>query len=126
MLVGGLEIREGPRATRTWQGQPRSHRRGGTWRHRTPLRRVGFRAPEADRSGQARDGPAITRGGPGPPWEVRVGGGYPRAPLPYVACGGPGPQRARGGSGDHGPSCQDRAVCHVTQRARGRSRMVIR
>jgi hypothetical protein len=86
----------------------------------------GVRAPEAGWSGQARDGPAITCGGPGPPWGVRVRGGYPRAPLPSVACGGPGPQGARGGSRDHGPSCQARAVCHVTQKSRGRSRMVIR
>jgi hypothetical protein len=116
MLVGGLETRVGPHATRTWQGQPRPHRRGGTWRHRTPPRRVGVRAPEADRSGQTRDGPAITRGGPGPPWEVRVGGGYPRTPLPSVACRelgegpettvpavGPGPYATspRGRGGDH-------------------------
>jgi hypothetical protein len=64
MLVGGLETREGPPATCTWQGQPRSLRRGGTG----PLPGGrGVRAPEAGWSGQARDGPAITRGGPGPP-----------------------------------------------------------
>jgi hypothetical protein len=60
------------------------------------------------------------------PWGVRVRRGYLRAPLPSWACGGPGPLRARGRSGDHGPSCQARAVCHVTQKTRGRSRMVIR
>jgi hypothetical protein len=66
MLVGGLETREGPSAAGTWQGQPRSlyrTARGGTG----PLpggRRV--RALEADRSGLACDGPAITRSGPGP------------------------------------------------------------
>jgi hypothetical protein len=51
----------------------------------------GVRAPEAGWSGQARDDPAITRGGPGPPWGVRVRGCYPRAPFPYVACRGPEP-----------------------------------
>jgi hypothetical protein len=91
MLVGGLETREGPPTTRTWQGQPRSLRRGGTWRHRIPPRRGGVQAPEAGTSGQARDGPAITRGGPGPLWGVRVRGGCPRAPFPPVASGGPGP-----------------------------------
>jgi hypothetical protein len=41
----------------------------------------GVRAPEASWSGLARDGLAITRGGPGPPWVVRIRGGYPRAPC---------------------------------------------
>jgi hypothetical protein len=86
MLVGGLENREGPPATRTWQGQPRSLHRGehgGTG----PLPGGrGVRAPEAGWSGQARDGTAITRSGPGPPWGVRVCGVYPSAPcLPWHA-----------------------------------------
>jgi hypothetical protein len=71
-----------------------------------PLPGGGVRAPEADWSGQARDGLAITRGGPGPSWGVWVRGGYPRAPLPSWARGGPGHLRARGRSEDHGPSCQ--------------------
>jgi hypothetical protein len=83
-------------------------------------------APEAGWSGQACDGPAITRGGPGPPWGVRVRAGYPRAPLPSWARGDLGPLRAQERSGDHGPSCQARAVCHVTQKGRGRLRMVRR
>jgi hypothetical protein len=86
MLVGGLGTCEGPPATCTWQGQPRSLRRGGSWRHRTPPRREGVRAPEAGWSGQARDGPAIIRGGPGPPWGVRVRGGSRELPcLPWHA-----------------------------------------
>jgi hypothetical protein len=68
MLVRGLETREGPLAAGTWQGQPRSHRRtarGGAG----PLPEGrGVRAPEPGRSGLACDGPAITRGSPGPPW----------------------------------------------------------
>jgi hypothetical protein len=36
--VVGLESREGPSAVATWQDQPRTHRRGGTWRHRTRSR----------------------------------------------------------------------------------------
>jgi hypothetical protein len=112
--------REGPPAAGTRQGQPRSLRRtarGGTG----PLpggREV--RAPKAGRSGLACDGPAITRGSPGPPWGDRVRGGYPRALQPSWGRGGPGPGIARGGSGDHGPSCQARAVCLVFQKARGR------
>jgi hypothetical protein len=105
MLVGGLETREGPPATCMWQGQPRSLRRGELGGTRPLPGGRGVRASEAGWSSQARDGPAITRSGPGPPWGVRVCGGYPSAPLPSVACGGPGPQGARGGSGDHGPSC---------------------
>jgi hypothetical protein len=93
-------------------------------RHRTPSRGRGVRAPEAGWSGLACDGLAITRDGPGPPWGVRVREGYPRAPLPSWARGGPGPLRARGRSEDHDPSCQVRAVRHVTQKTRGRSRMV--
>jgi hypothetical protein len=81
MPVGGLETCEGPPATGTWQGQSRSLRRGITWRHRTPSRGEGVLAPEAGWSGQARDGLAITRGGPGLPWRVRVRGGYSRAPY---------------------------------------------
>jgi hypothetical protein len=42
----------------------------------------GIRASEASGSGETCDGPAITRGGPGPPWGVRVRGSYPRALLP--------------------------------------------
>jgi hypothetical protein len=34
--VVGQKTREGPSTTGTWQGQPCTHRRGGTWRHRTP------------------------------------------------------------------------------------------
>jgi hypothetical protein len=114
MLVGGLETREGPPATGTWQGQPRSLRRGGMWRHRTPSRGEGVWAPEAGWSGQACDGLAIIHDSPGLPWGVRVRGGYPRAPLPSWARRGPGPLRARRWSGDHGPSCQtpDRTPRH--------------
>jgi hypothetical protein len=126
MLVGGLETREGPSATGTWQGQSRSHRGGGTWRHRTPSRGVGVRVPEAGRSGRVCGSLASTRGGPEPSWGVRIRGGYPRATLPLWARGGPGPLRAWGRSGDHDPSCQARAVCHVTQKMRGRLRMVRR
>jgi hypothetical protein len=86
----------------------------------------GVRTPEAGWSGQACDGLASTRGGPGPPWGVRVRGGYPRASLPSWARGGPGPLRARGRSGDHDPSCQARAACHITQKMRGRLQMVRR
>jgi hypothetical protein len=116
--------REGPPAAGTRQGQPRSlcrTARGGTG----PLsggREV--RAPEAGRSGLACDGPAITRGSPGPPWGDRVRGGYPRALQPSWGHGGPGPRIAQGGSGDHGSSCQARAVCLVSQKARGRLRIV--
>jgi hypothetical protein len=88
-----------------------------------PGGRGGPGPPEAGWSGQARDGLAITRGGPGPPWEVRVREGYPRALLRSWGCGGPGPVRARGWSGDHGPSCQAQTVCHVTRRAKGRLRI---
>jgi hypothetical protein len=111
--VVGLESHEGPSAMGTWQGQPRSYHGDGTWRHRTPSRGEGVQAPEAGRSGQARGGLAPTRGGPGPPWGVRVRGGHPRAPLPSWARGGPGPIKAWERSGDHDPSCQARAVCHV-------------
>jgi hypothetical protein len=70
MLVGGLETREGPSAAGTWQGQPRSLYRtahGGTG----PLPRgEGGSGPSvAGCSSLARDGPAITRSGPGPPGE---------------------------------------------------------
>jgi hypothetical protein len=75
---------------------------------------------EAGRSSHACGGLAPTRGGPRPPWGVRVRGGHPRAPLPSWARGGPGPIRARSRSEDHDPSCQARAVCHVTQRTRRR------
>jgi hypothetical protein len=73
----------------------------------------------AGRSGLACDGPAITRGGPGPPWGDRVRGGYPRALQPSWGHGGPGPGIAQGGSGDHSPTCQGRAVCHVPRRQGG-------
>jgi hypothetical protein len=69
MLVDGLETHEGPPSAGIRQGQPRPSAgaaRGGTG----PLpggREV--RAPVAGWSGQTRDGPAITRGGPGPPGE---------------------------------------------------------
>jgi hypothetical protein len=69
MLVGGLKTREEPPAAGSWQGQPRSHRRtarGGAGE--------GVRAPETGRSGLACDGPAITCGGPGPPWETGSAG----------------------------------------------------
>jgi hypothetical protein len=125
-VVVGLESREGPSATGTWQGQPRSCRGGGTWRRRSPSRGQGVWAPEAGRSGQARGGLAPTHGIPGPPWGVRVGGGHPSAPLPSWARGGPKPIRARGRSGDHGPSCQARAACHVIQRTRRRLRIARR
>jgi hypothetical protein len=82
--------------------------------------------PEAGWSGQARGGTTPTRGGPGPPWGVRVHGGHPRAPLPSWARGGPEPIRARGRSGDHEPNCQARAVCHVTQRMRSMLRIARR
>jgi hypothetical protein len=76
--------------------EPRSCRRGGTWRHRTPSRGRGVRALEAGRSGQARGGLDRSRGGPGPPWGVRVRGGHPRAPLPSWARGGPGTYKSTG------------------------------
>jgi hypothetical protein len=79
--VVGLETREGPPATGTWQGQPRSHRGGGTWRHRTPSRGEGVRAPEAGRSGQACGGLASTHGGPGPPWESGSAGATREPPC---------------------------------------------
>jgi hypothetical protein len=81
--VVGLESREGPSATGTWQGQPRPCRRDGTWRHRTPSRGRRVQAPEAGRSGRARGGLAPSRGGPGPPWRVQVCGnphGHVKAP----------------------------------------------
>jgi hypothetical protein len=124
--VVGLESREGPSAMVTWQGQPRSYLGDGTWRHRTPSRGEGVRAPEAGRSGQARGHLAPTRGGPGPTWGVRVRGGHPRASLSSWARGGPGPIRAWGRSEDHDPSCQARAECHVTQRTRRRLRIASR
>jgi hypothetical protein len=77
--VVGLESREGPSAMGTWQSQPRSYHGGGTWRHRTPSRGKGVRAPEAGQTGQARGGLAPTRSGPGPPWGVRVRGGHPES-----------------------------------------------
>jgi hypothetical protein len=92
---------------------------GGSWRRRTPSLGEGVRAPVAGRSGLACDGPAITRGGPGPPWGDRVHGGYPRALQHSWGRGGPGPRIARGGSGDHSPTCQGRAVCHVPRRQGG-------
>jgi hypothetical protein len=96
MLVGGLETREEPPAAGTWQGQPRSHRR-------TARGGAGPEALEAGQSGLACDGPAITCGGPGPPWGDRVRGGYPRALQLSWGRGGPDPGIARGGSGDHSP-----------------------
>jgi hypothetical protein len=126
MQVGGLETREGPSAAGTWQGQPRSlcrTARGGTG----PLPGGwGVRAPEAGRSGLACDGPATTRSGPGPPWRDRVREGPPKAPQPSWGRGGPGLVIAQGGSRDHGPSCQARAMCHVPQKVRGRLRIVRR
>jgi hypothetical protein len=122
--VVGLESREGPSATGTWQGQPRSCREGGTWRHRTPSRGGGGSGPPRP-VGAVRPVEvwAPARGGSGPPWGVRVRGGHPRAPLPSWARGSPGPIRARGRSGDHDPGCQARAVCHITQRASRRLRI---
>jgi hypothetical protein len=98
----------------------------GTWRHRTPSRGMGVRAPEAGRSGLVCDGPATTRSGPGPPWRDRVREGPPKAPQPSWGRGGPGLVIAQGGSGDHGPSCQARAMCHVPQKVTGRLRIVRR
>jgi hypothetical protein len=120
MLVGGLETREGPSAAGTWQGQPRPHRMTACGGAGPPPGGRGVRAPEAGRSGLACDGPAITRGGPGPPWGDRVRGGHPRALQPPRARGGPGPDGALGGSGDHGPSRQALAKRHVIQKARER------
>jgi hypothetical protein len=120
MLVGGEATRGGPPAAGTRQGQPRSlcrTARGGAG----PLPGGrGVRAPEAGRSGLACDGPAITRGGPGPPRGGRVRRGYPRALPPTWLCRDPGPHRARGRvrrprSQLSGPE----AVCHVTQRRGG-------
>jgi hypothetical protein len=45
MLVGGLKSHEGPPGTGAWQGQPRLHRGGGTWWHRTPSRGYGAVKP---------------------------------------------------------------------------------
>jgi hypothetical protein len=81
--VVGLEPREGPSATGTWQGQPRSCRRGGTWRHRTPSQGRGVRAPEAGRSGQALGGLDRSRGGPRPPWESGSVGATREHPCPH-------------------------------------------
>jgi hypothetical protein len=124
--VVGLESREGPSAMGTRQGQPCSYHGGSTWRHRTPSR--GERGPgprgRSERSDPWRSGPHTWR--PRTSLGVRIRGGHPRAPLPSWARGGPGPIRARGRSGDYDPSCQARAVCHVTQRTRRRLRIARR
>jgi hypothetical protein len=126
MLVGGEVTREGPPVAGTRKGQPRPlcrTARGGIG----PLPGGwGVRAPEAGRSGLVCDGPATTRGGSGPPWRDRVREGSPKAPQPSWGRGGPGLVIARGGSGDHGPSCQARAMCHVPQKVRGRLRIARR
>jgi hypothetical protein len=89
MLVGGEGTREGLLAAGTREGQPRfllRMARGGTG----PLPGGrGVRAPKAGQSGLARDGPAITRDGPGPPWGDRVRRGNPRALQPSWARKGP-------------------------------------
>jgi hypothetical protein len=61
--VVGLESREGPSATGTWQGQPHSYHGGGTWRHRTPSRGEGGLGPRgrSERSGPWRSGPHTWR-----------------------------------------------------------------
>jgi hypothetical protein len=74
MLVGGEATRKGPPAAGTRRGRPRSSRwaaHGGTG---PPPGGRGLRAPETGQSGLACDGPAITRGGPGPPRGDRVRG----------------------------------------------------
>jgi hypothetical protein len=80
MLVGGLETHEVPPTA--------GLARGGTG----PLSGGrGVRAPEACWSGQAYEGQAPARGGPGPPWRVRIRGDHS---LASWARGGPGLLRA--------------------------------
>jgi hypothetical protein len=124
MRVGGLESREGPSALGAWQGQSRTRHRCGTWRHRTPSWGEGVRTPEAGWDGQACGDLVSTRGSFGPPWGVRVCGSHPSAPPLWVR-GGPGSVSARRRSGDHDPSCQAWAACHVTQKARERLRITL-
>jgi hypothetical protein len=85
--VVGLESREGPSATGTWQA-PHLPRRQHVAAPNPFSGERGARGPKAGRSGQACRGLAPSRGGPGPPWGVRVRGGHPRAPLPSWARGG--------------------------------------
>jgi hypothetical protein len=80
----------------------------------------GAGAAETGWSGLACDGPAITRGGSGPPRGGRVRRGYPRALPPTWVCRDPGPHRARGRvlrprSQLSGPE----AACHMAQRRGG-------
>jgi hypothetical protein len=94
--------------------------RGGAWWHRTPSRGKGSPGPPSPVEGawpvMVRSSHVAASDPQGSPGR----GGNPRALLPSWVHRGPGPLRARGGSGDRGPSCQARVVCHVTQKARGR------
>jgi hypothetical protein len=81
-VVDRLVSHEGPSTTGTWQGQPCSYLRSCSWQCRTPSRGEGVRAPEPGWSSQTRGGLALTRGGTGPPWGVRVRGGHFRATCP--------------------------------------------